>query len=115
MQWRSKRGLNVANVDGIGVLVVGTHDLHLHTRKLFGPLLVVQLIDSLLSGVEQNVLAAHFDAGQATLRCVLGTFLLHHHIVRSHLSAFAVHDLAGEGPLFRNDHNTKSKDQRCGN
>jgi hypothetical protein len=59
-------------VDGIGVFVVGTLNFHLLTRKLSGLLLVVQLIDGLLSGVEQNVLAAHFEAGQGTLRCALG-------------------------------------------
>src|SRR5216684_2343622 len=110
--------LNGRHVDGLGRLIVGSRDLHLLPGELSRFLLIVELVDSLLRGVVQDVLPAHLDAVFSThlpshrsiwIHLSMA-FFLQHHCVRAIFRTLTVHDFATEGLILRR---RETRHQQC--
>src|SRR5437016_1364313 len=92
--WQIASRLYAADVNRFGRRVVAARHFDPRPCELFGPLLIVKLVDGLALGVVEHIFTAQLDAGDcANLRRLS---LLQHHFVSGHFHAVAIGDLAPE-------------------
>src|SRR5205823_1919815 len=108
---RLRRRFTIRDVDRLGRVVQGSHDLYVLSGELRGLLLIVQVAER-FAWLKQHILTTPLYAGLSTRLRVESTHLLEHRFVPPSFGTCLVHNLAVEGRVLRRPE-TRGQQQTC--